>query len=324
MTGALTKTSSGYSLQMQIAATADGMTKAMYSGTCTVAELDNAAGTRRAAAELLRKMEVKLTGRAEEELSGAASEDAVNAQTALARGITAQRGGTTVEALSYYYEAAKFDPSLAEAASRGSVLSANITGGNIGENVRNDIQQRAAWVKTLEEAAAFFKNHPPYEIFYDPALKTETIDYDRETVEMSFRAKIDGVTTGFKVIRDLDQGLERTGRRKDWNIGVSSVYGAIPERYEFTAVLINEGGETIGRAAGRLWVRFVDYYERNPYHIDHTIATTTVKFTDVNVNKITGRLTVAITGVNGMDAKTAGERGYMRISTGDFSQRYWP
>jgi hypothetical protein len=48
-------------------------------------------------------MGVELTGKAKEELAGAADEEAASAQTALAKGITAQRGGTVVEALSYYY-----------------------------------------------------------------------------------------------------------------------------------------------------------------------------------------------------------------------------
>jgi hypothetical protein len=103
-------------------------------------------------------------------LAGAASSSAVRAETALARGITAQRTGTVVEALSYYYEAAKFDPDLAEAAIRSSVLSADIQGGNIGQNVRNDIQRRATWVKVFDEAAVFFKQHLPLEIIYDPGI----------------------------------------------------------------------------------------------------------------------------------------------------------
>ncbi|MDR1618074.1 MAG: hypothetical protein LBS06_03370, partial [Treponema sp.] len=321
MTGAVTKTGSGYTLQMQIAATADGMTKASYSGACTIAELDNLSGVRRASAELLGKMGVELTGKAKEELAGAAAEGAASAQTALAKGITAQRGGTVVEALSYYYEAAKFDPSLAEAASRSSVLSADITGGDIGENVRNDIQRRAAWVKVLEDAAAFFKNHPPFEILYDPALKQGRINYAENTVELSFKAKIIG-TAGFRVIRDLDQGLERTGRREDWRIGVDSILEVIPQRYDFNAVLINENGETIGKTAKRIpsdHLRYIiniintDFnkmrYSENEIPVDFV----------VNADKITGKLTVSITGVNGMDAKTAGERGYMSISAEDFA-----
>jgi hypothetical protein len=217
MTGAVTKTSSGYSLQAQIAATSDGMTRASWSGTCTIAELDNFTGVRRASAGLLEKMGVQLTAKAKEELAGAAAEAAVSAQTALAKGITAQRGGTVVEALSCYYEAAKFDPSLAEAASRGSVLSASIQGGSIGANVRNDIQARNAWIKTLEEAAAFFKAHPPFEIVYDPTLAQGSVDYAKETVNLSFEVILIG-TTGFKVISDLEQGLEKTGKTRDGDI----------------------------------------------------------------------------------------------------------
>ncbi|MDR3171345.1 MAG: hypothetical protein LBU17_06920, partial [Treponema sp.] len=51
MTGTITKTATGYALQMQITKTADKMTKA-YSGTCTFAELDDLSGIRRASLDL--------------------------------------------------------------------------------------------------------------------------------------------------------------------------------------------------------------------------------------------------------------------------------
>ncbi|MDR1072166.1 MAG: hypothetical protein LBL45_00610 [Treponema sp.] len=175
--GNVTKTASGYALQIQITKTADKTTAASYSGMCTFAELDDLTGVRRASLDLLQKLGVEPTERTSTELAGAAAVTHVNAQTALAQGLTAQRSGTVVEALSYYYEATKFDPSLAEAASRSSILSADIQGGNIGQNVRNDIQRRAAWVKTLDEAVAFFKQHPPFEIVYDPTLTTGRTDY---------------------------------------------------------------------------------------------------------------------------------------------------
>jgi hypothetical protein len=40
------------------------------------------------------------------------------------------------------YQAAAFAPSLLEAAARAGVMSADISRGNIGVNVRNDIQRR--------------------------------------------------------------------------------------------------------------------------------------------------------------------------------------
>jgi hypothetical protein len=115
MNGSITKTITGYALQTQITKTADKMITASYSGKCTFAELDNLTGIRRASLELLEKMGVTPTELARTELTGVAPENRVNTQTALAQGITAQQGGTVVEALSYYYQAASFDSSLLEA-----------------------------------------------------------------------------------------------------------------------------------------------------------------------------------------------------------------
>jgi TolB-like protein len=303
LNGALQKTGSGFSLQLKVTDAASGASKAAYTGNVPAADLENLSGVKKASADLLAQLGVTLTEAGKAGLQGAASTSAVQAETALAKGITAQRSGTIVEAQSYYYEAARFDPSLAEAASRSSVLSAEIQSGtNIGQNVRNDIQRRAAWVKTLDEAAVFFKQHPPYEIIYDPTLTQGRIDYAKETVEMSFKAGMIG-TTGFKIIYDLEQGLDRTHKEGAWRIGVSSIFSAIPERYEVTAVLTNENGETIGRTTGSFTPNAAD----------------TLVFSGVNANKITDKMTVSIVSINGMDAKTAGEQGYMRISVEDFN-----
>ncbi|MDR2211166.1 MAG: leucine-rich repeat domain-containing protein [Spirochaetaceae bacterium] len=310
LNGALQKTGSGFSLQLKITDAASGASKAAYTGNVPAAELENLTGVKKASAELLAQMGVTLTNAGTASLLGGTTSN-VQAETALARGITAQRSGTVVEALSYYYEAAKFDPGLAEAASRSSVLSANITGSNIGQNVRNDIQARAAWVKVLEEAATFFKAHPPFELIYDPALTQGSVDYTAETVEMSFRVRLIG-TTGLKIIYDLDQGLKKTGRSQNWGIGVQSIYREIPTNYAFDAVLVNESGETIGRTTARFDIRS-DFN----YNFGHQDATG--RFSRVDANKITDKLTVSITGVNGINAQTAGEQGYMSISAENFT-----
>jgi hypothetical protein len=132
MGGNITKTATGYNLQMSITKTADKMTAVSYSGTCTFAELDNLSGIRRASLDLLEKMGVTPTEGAKTELAGAASQQAVNGRTALAQGIVSQKSGTMVESLTYYYQAAAFDPTLLEAAGRTSVMTASITSGNIG------------------------------------------------------------------------------------------------------------------------------------------------------------------------------------------------
>jgi hypothetical protein len=217
MGGSITKTATGYALQMQITKTSDKMTIASYSGTCTFSELDNLAGIRQASLDLLQKIGVELTDRAKAELSGAAETNRINAQTALARGITAQQGGTVVEALSYYYQAAAFDSSLLEAASRASVMSADISSGNIGADVRNDIQRRKEWQKIITEAEDYFSRHLPWEIVYDPALNQGEVDYESETVSLLFNLEVKP-SDGFRTVNTILKGLAATGKIKEWNM----------------------------------------------------------------------------------------------------------
>jgi TolB-like protein len=309
LNGMLQKTGLGFSLQLKVTDAASGVSKAVYTGSVPAVELEDLRGIKKASAELLAQLGVNLNDAGKANLLGMASSSTVQAETALARGIFAQRSGTIVEALSYYYEAAKFDSGLAEAASRGSVLSADLLSGNIGQNVRNDIQLRAAWVKVLDEAATFFSDHSPFELLYDPSLTTESIDYAMETAEISFEAKLIG-GAGFRVIYDLDQGLKNTGRNEEWGIGVDSIYEVISKDFNFNAVLINEDGETIGRATEGV-IPKITYYFRH--------ENLTLRFSGVDANKITDKLTVSIVSINGMDAKTAGERGYMNISVENFA-----
>jgi hypothetical protein len=243
MGGSITKTTTGYALQIQITQTADKMTAASYSGTCTFAELDSLSGVRQASLDLLQKMGVELTERSKTELARAAAANHVNAQTALAQGITAQKSGTVVEALSYYYQAESFDPALLEAANRVGTMSAEISSGNIGENVRSDIQRRKEWQKLLTEAEDYFSKHLPWEIVYNPTLTQGKVDYARETVDLSFSLAI-RPTDGFKTINTILTGLEATGKQEEWGMNLwplsSSVF--VDEIITGSGTFIHSGG----------------------------------------------------------------------------------
>jgi hypothetical protein len=267
MGGKITRTVTGYALQMEITNNADNMTAASYSGICTFAELDNFQAVRRASLELFEKMGVEPTERTRTELTKAAATSHVNAQTALAQGITAQQRGTVVEAWNYYYEAARFDPALAEAANRVSSMSAVVVSGNlpsttgtIGANVRSAIQQyrdererdqalKDQWLKVLRDAAAFYRAHLPYVIVYDPSLAQGEIDLNRETVDISFTAGHIADETALQIIADLEMGLERTGRRQAWGLGSwphsgeAAVFVSGVGDQRIVAALLDEGGK---------------------------------------------------------------------------------
>jgi len=252
-TGSITRTATGYALQIQIIKTAGKMTAASYSGTCTFEELDNFTGVRRASLDLLQKMGVTPTERAKIELSGAAAENQVNAQTALARGIVAQQSGNTAESLAQYYQAAAYDPTLTEAVSRANTLSASVRTGNLGANIRNDIAWRDEWVKILADANTTLRNLPipqppvlPQQITVaqivlppDPQFRQGNIDYTARTVQLTtdflmlpmlypieylraldayyavFRARSDVYN---KLVIDLNAGLRATGRNGAWKL----------------------------------------------------------------------------------------------------------
>jgi TolB-like protein len=238
MTGNITKTSSGYALQVQIADTANGMTKASYSGSCTATELDDFTGIKKASLDLLTQMGIGLTNTAKGELAAASQSQYVNAQTALSKGIIAQQGGNTVESLAYFYEANSYDPSFDEAAARANSLSASVRTGSMGDNIRNDIAWRNEWKKLLDDAKAYFITHYQFalaELVYDPTIIQGKVDYQRETVHLSFKAHMKPIQDpSLKILADLIQGLEATGRQRVWNLSFS------PERWWYKSFPFNQ------------------------------------------------------------------------------------
>jgi hypothetical protein len=217
MNGSITKTATGYALQMNITKTTDKMIAASYSGTCTFRELDNLAGIRRASLDLLQKMGIELTDHAKTELAGSAAGNHVNAQTALAQGITAQREGDTLQSLVHYYKAVAFDFSLSEAANRLSTLSATVTGGNISQRARNLIEQKREWERILGEAEEYFADHPYFDLVYDPTIHEGAVDYQNETVELSVNYGL-VPNSNLMVIQDLQKGLLASGHAAEWGL----------------------------------------------------------------------------------------------------------
>ena len=239
LTGNITKTKTGYNIKMNITNTADKMTVATYSGTFSFAELDNLTGIRRASLELLQKVGVSLTEEARKELAGAAEANQISAQTALAKGVTAQRAGTEVAALSYYFQAASFNPALKEAVKRSTIVAANISSGNLGADLRNDILWRKKWMARLKETGeanqemiTMIMNNavtPPYTLIYFTDIKMGNVNYQMETADFSITTALIANWPWFATVRKtLDaaaqatqavlDGLNATNRKEDWGL----------------------------------------------------------------------------------------------------------
>jgi hypothetical protein len=261
--GTITRTSTGYVLQLTVNSNSNKTTVAAYSGTVSIAELDDLTGVRRASLDLLVKMGVQVTERTRTELTVAAAANRVNAQTAQAQGIVAQRQGNRMEAMMRFYEAASYDPSLTEAVTRANTMSATVRtgrlGGNIRENIRSEIARRdednawrIEWEGILAEGRRYLRANPPVmaRIIYNPNLKPGKIDYDTRTAELTFSLGIMGVSFPPAVIRmigDLNAGVRATGRNLDWELDLLNPQDIWEDYFtvRFRAELLNDAGQVI-------------------------------------------------------------------------------
>jgi len=174
MRGNIQRTPAGLSVQINVVQASNARQRATFTDTFQIEQIEDLSGIRRASSDLLAQMGVRLTSAGHEALTQPSSANQVQAHDALARGISAQRLGADVTALSYFLMAAALDPDMTEAVSRQNMFTAYIISGNMGEDIRNDIQWRNQWVARLVEAEEFFLAHmqnPSFFIVYADNLE---------------------------------------------------------------------------------------------------------------------------------------------------------
>jgi TolB-like protein len=323
--GTIIKTATGYAMQIQVTQSADKMTAASYSGPCTFVELDNLTGIRRASLELLEKMGVQLTGRTRTELAGAARAQAVEAQTADARGYTADRGGRTAEAAIYYTQAAAIDPSMLQTASRASTLTANIAGGGVGSGARDLIQQRKDWIDLLTETeetiyklVSSASENPPYALYYANNIQWGDINYQTESRNAAFQTNLRGRGYWVDSVRIAAQsvygavynGLNRTGHKDEWGLGNWPGRGVTQQnpfatawRHDINVVfeLVNDQGRAIGRQTYSRRAQYEPRRDGNQISIAYSADDfATLTFNAVKVADISDRgMSIRVASVNG-------------------------
>jgi hypothetical protein len=326
MTGNIIKTSIGYTLQINVSDTAEAKTIAAYSGTCTVAQLDNQTAIQIASMELLSQMGVSLSAKAIEELSTTATLQIINAQAALAQGIVAERQGTIVQALSYFIQSSGYDPSLAEAASRMNILNANISSGNIGADMRNEIAWRRQWIIRLQEAETFFtnyvKNPQPYYLIYSTDIQKGNINWQNETITLNFEMVFEPETSWMDpvngVISAVKNGFLSTGKAKLWELDwpAKSAGGGVTPfvsktmNYTVVAEILNDNGTSIARQSVTV---------SSGYYINDGIITALnnwqgmVSFPGLKADAITDTLTIRIASIDGITTENAAKQKNISI-----------
>ena len=234
LTGSITRTSTGYAMQIQIVGTGKnniGVTKASYSGSCAIAEFDNFTGIKRASLELLTQMGVNLTNSARKELSSAGSSTDVQSQKALSQGIVAQRSGNEFQAMLNYFEARTFNPNTTEASARITSASTAITANNmqntglrervlseierVKEAERQRIERERNFDAVLKKATAFYKAHHPFQVNLG-RISYGNIDSRRGTVDISATVTMIPLEEEIAIIRELSKKARSILNVRTW------------------------------------------------------------------------------------------------------------
>jgi hypothetical protein len=329
MSGSIIRTTTGYSLQIRITRNADKSVVAMHSETSSFTELDNLTAIRRASLDLLEKMGIRPTGRTRTELTRAAPASHVDAQSALARGLAAQRQGLEITAMSFFQQALELEPTLIEAESHLNVVTASVTR-NIGADARGDIQWRNQWIARLREAeefpAYFRRISPPFYLVYTTTLEQGNIDYVRETVNLSIDVYSLPEPLWFEAVnrltRTVRNGLLATGRADAWNLNwpahtlsSPSPFAGTNTSYAVVVELINANGRSIGRQTVTLpfdWFSPVGGVERGLIAPRSQFSPIKATFSGVDVNNV-DNLSVRITSINGISAENTASQLGIRI-----------
>ncbi|MCL2480577.1 MAG: WD40 repeat domain-containing protein [Spirochaetaceae bacterium] len=325
---------SRYSLQLSVTESSTGVRKATFLKEGTLAQFEGRATLlNEATTELLEKLGVKLTDAGRQSLL-AGNISTVQAQTGLARGITAQAGGSEVEALFNFAQAITFDPTQIEALSRLNTLSTTISGGTISQRIVNDIQARDRWIEAFKETTRFFNDHPPFEIIFDPNLiQIGETDYKKRTATLGMRISLESSKAGFDALNALLEGLEKTGRRNAWGFsgwplmdisprtsGTVVFGGKGPFSYKVDVALINENNKTISKSSITLITRQIKFASGAKVITPLSCVDDTVKFANVKAEDLTPTLTIVILAVNGISSRDLSASGYMRIEPGDLKK----
>ncbi|MCL2762370.1 MAG: CsgG/HfaB family protein [Treponema sp.] len=299
--GSITKISNNYTLELAVTDVETGERKASYMPRqVSLMALENLSAIREASADLLGQLGINLTNNGLQELRRSEDTAKIQYENNLARGIAAERQGTVVEALTYYFQAAAFNPSLMEAANRVSVVSANISGGNLGQTVRNRLQIHDDWRTIVNTARSFYSNHLPYELVYGTNINRGRIDFERRTTELSIEIGLIP-TDAWKTINDLRQGLRSARGNDQWNFSLDQID---PSQIIVIIQIMNENNTVLSRES---------YAFKNPNEKVQTNAT--LNFRNIKADDITDQLRVEVVSINGSPAQRAGESGFIQITT---------
>jgi hypothetical protein len=213
---------SRYSVSLSVTKKETGERIASFQDNCSLLQLQQASVLNKATVSLLEQMGIALTDSAKQALGSSQDDIVIAAQSALAKGITAERIGAKVEALSYYYQAASFDSVSREIGERLSNASMSVFTGDLQGNLQNEIQQKNEWLQVLNDCAQAYNDVIPFELVMRP-LEIGDIDIINEKQNLLVPVRLVPVPSALSLLDRVLQELVNT--RKMDKFGFNSPDG---------------------------------------------------------------------------------------------------
>jgi len=299
--GSLTKIAAGYTLQLTVTDVKTGQRKAFYlPRQVSLWALENLSAIRMISADLLQQLGVELTPDAIEELGKSDSLARVQAENALAMGIIAQRKGLVIDALSCFFQATTFDPSLSGAIGRASAVSAVILSKDLDEDAQSKIQVHDEWRTIITAARLYYEKHLPYELVYDTDIGRG--NNSGKTINLSLNIGLIPADDIWKTINNLRQSLT-IARQQDETLKLD-LEKIEPRKIVVTIEIVNENDVVLSKASHTF---------TNPSETNQEKAV--LRFPNVKTDDITDQLTVRVVSINEIPAQEAGKTGYIQISS---------
>jgi hypothetical protein len=167
----------------------------------------------KACANIIEQMGIILSTTNRQTLLADQSENIITAQSSLARGITAERSGANIEALSYYMQAATLNSSSAEINTRLNSTSQKIFTGDLKSSLQNEVQQKRAWLQVLNDCAKAYDNIIPFQLEIG-RLRVGNMDIVKETQEFTIDLNIQPVPASMKLLENVLEEYLKIGYEK--------------------------------------------------------------------------------------------------------------
>jgi hypothetical protein len=324
MTGKITKIDDKrFNLDFNITNTETEQILASYNQNHSDIELfEGGIAVNKMTESLLAELGIRLNQAGKLALLGNSNEDAM----ALAKGQAAAAAGRGLEAMNYLYNAENFDTTRQDAAgSLSAVQLQNKEDMGAGAQIAAFFDQQDLWQGRLDEYNDFYRNHPPFELFYTPPApdnmrgSRDSRVYDL-TFKIGLRWSQNQIDVMERVLAEyILDGLYQNPQSDiaQWNLeGLpedSDLFRG-PGNFSFNLVINveNERGEVI--VSGPMVLNGSLYRYNGHIYADCT-QESNATFSGIKYvrEQITDQLYIRIASINGIDIKTVGENGITRV-----------